>query len=296
MAEQPHRYLALCRPGFESDLAAELSDRAADLGAAGYPQAQPDSGCVFWENLQGDPAPILESGLIFARTFYPLVAAFDDLPERDRIGALWPELKRNGPYTELYLEHADTNDRRELAGFLRGFRKALEPRLRKEGVLRANSSRRLHLYFDDSRHGYIGVSPSRLPLPEGGIQRLRLAPEAPGRSNAAFPRARPAGGAAHRGGPWRGARRLELAAGAPGHQGHRYRPWSPRYPPAGGIPGASRFRRRLHLAPGATGGPGGLRCGGQTGPHAIIDVEMADPGLGPDRLVQSEIADGAPLS
>ncbi|MGI9574096.1 23S rRNA (cytidine(2498)-2'-O)-methyltransferase RlmM [Alloalcanivorax xenomutans] len=182
MAEQPHRYLALCRPGFESDLAAELSDRAADLGAAGYPQAQPDSGCVFWENLQGDPAPILESGLIFARTFYPLVAAFDDLPERDRIGALWPELKRNGPYTELYLEHADTNDRRELAGFLRGFRKALEPRLRKEGLLRSHAGQRLHLYFDDSRHGHIGVSPARLPLPEGGIQRLRLAPEAPSRS------------------------------------------------------------------------------------------------------------------
>ena len=39
-------FLALCRPGFESDLAAELSDRAVDLGVAGYPRTDRDHGYV----------------------------------------------------------------------------------------------------------------------------------------------------------------------------------------------------------------------------------------------------------
>ena len=175
-------YLALCRPGFESDLAAEFSDRAADLGVAGYPRADRDTGVVFWHGQQGSVAPLLETGLIFARTLYPCVAEFDDLPEGDRIGALWPELERLGPFSELYLEHADTNDGRELARFLRGFRKALEPRLRKAGLLKERARQRLHLFFHDSRRGRIGLSPAAVALPEGGLTRLRLAPEAPSRS------------------------------------------------------------------------------------------------------------------
>ena len=175
-------FLALCRPGFESDLAAELSDRCADLGASGYPKTSADSGYVLWNNLQGCPDELLQTGLIFGRSFYPVTASFEDLPEQDRIGALWPELELQGPFSELYLEHADTNAGRELAGFLRGFRKALEPKLRKGGLLRGNADRRLHLFFDDSRHGHIGVSPAEIPLPEGGLTRLRLAAEAPSRS------------------------------------------------------------------------------------------------------------------
>lgn len=176
------RFLALCRPGFESDLAAELTDRCAELGASGFPRATDDSGYVLWSNLQGDPSPLLDSGLIFGRSFYPLTAAFEDLPEHDRIGALWPDLALQAPFAELFLEHADTNASRELARFLRGFRKALEPRLRQGGLLRADAGRRLHLFFSDSRHGHIGVSPARIPLPEGGLTRLRLSPQAPSRS------------------------------------------------------------------------------------------------------------------
>ncbi|HCE41355.1 MAG TPA: 23S rRNA (cytidine(2498)-2'-O)-methyltransferase RlmM, partial [Alcanivorax sp.] len=179
MSSSEEVFLALCRPGFESDLAAELTDRCAELGASGYPRATDDSGYVLWNNLQGDPDALLETGLIFGRSFYPLTAAFEDLPEQDRIGALWPELERQGPFAELFLEHADTNASRELARFLRGFRKALEPRLRKAGLLRDRADRRLHLFFEDSRNGRVGVSPLAVPLPEGGLTRLRLAPEAP---------------------------------------------------------------------------------------------------------------------
>lgn len=175
-------FLALCRPGFESDLAAELNDRAADLGVAGYPRTARNDGLVLWHSQQKTLMPLLETGLIFARTLYPCVTEFQALPENDRIGALWPTLQPLGPFSALYLEHADTNQGRELARFLRGFRKALEPRLRQAGLLKAGAQQRLHLFFQDSRHGFIGFSPSSLPLPEGGVTRLRMAPEAPSRS------------------------------------------------------------------------------------------------------------------
>lgn len=175
-------FLALCRPGFESDLAAELSQRAADSSVAGYPRADKNRGYVLWHGQQGSLAPLMDTGLIFARTLYPCPATFNDLPERDRIGALWPTLKTLGPFSELYLEHADSNEGRELARFLRGFRKALEPRLHKAGVLRRNASQRLHLFFNDSRNGFVGLSPARLPLPESGLVRLKLSSEAPSRS------------------------------------------------------------------------------------------------------------------
>ena len=174
-------FLALCRPGFESDLAAELSDRAVDLGVAGYPRTDRDNGYVLWHSQQGSLMPLLDTGLIFARSLYPCAHAFTELPEADRIGALWPALQQQGPFNELYLEHADTNDGRELARFLRGFRKALEPRLRKGGLLRERAERRLHLFFQDSRNGWLGVSPASLPLPENGVMRLRISPEAPSR-------------------------------------------------------------------------------------------------------------------
>lgn len=175
-------FLALCRPGFESDLAAELSDRAVDLGVAGYPRTDRDNGYVLWHSQQGSMTPLLDTGLIFARSLYLCVSAFTDLPEADRIGALWPALQQQGPFSELYLEHADTNQGRELARFLRGFRKALEPRLRKAGLLRENAGQRLHLFFKDSRNGWLGLSPASLPLPENGLMRLKLAAEAPSRS------------------------------------------------------------------------------------------------------------------
>lgn len=175
-------FLALCRPGFESDLAAELSDRAMDMEVAGYPRADRDTGYALWHGQQGTLMPLLDTGLIFARSLYPCTSVFTDLPEADRIGALWPVLKQQGPFSALYLEHADTNEGRELARFLRGFRKALEPRMGKAGLLRERAERRLHLYFRDSRNGWVGVSPAWLPLPENGVMRLRLSAESPSRS------------------------------------------------------------------------------------------------------------------
>lgn len=182
MSSREEVFLALCRPGFESDLAAEFTQRAVELGVAGYPRADTNRGYVLWYSQQGTVMPLLATGLIFARSLYPCPDSFRDLPKDDRIGALWSSLRALGPFSELFLEHADSNQGRELARFLRGFRKALEPRLRKARLLRTHAKQRLHLFFDDSCNGWIGVSPSDLPLLEGGLMRLRLSSEAPSRS------------------------------------------------------------------------------------------------------------------
>ena len=96
-------FLALCRPGFESDLAAEFTERAADMGVAGYPRADKNKGYVLWYSQQGSVMPLLDTGLVFARSLYPCPDRFEDLPDTDRIGALWPSLRALGPFSELYL-------------------------------------------------------------------------------------------------------------------------------------------------------------------------------------------------
>ncbi|EKF74991.1 putative 23S rRNA C2498 ribose 2'-O-ribose methyltransferase [Alcanivorax hongdengensis A-11-3] len=173
--------LALCRPGFENDLAAEFSFHAGERMVAGYPQASSGSGYVLWHSQQGSLVPVLSQGLIFARTQFLVSAGFEDLSD-DRIGELWPLFEALAPFSELYLEYPDTNEGRELQRFLRGFRKALEPRLRKAGLLRKKAGQRLHLFFSDSRNGWLGSSDADLPLVEAGVLRLKLPAEAPSRS------------------------------------------------------------------------------------------------------------------
>lgn len=177
----PQSLLALCRPGFEAELAAELNHHAAENLVAGYPQARNNSGYVLWHSQQGSLHEVMATGLIFARSLSQMKAPFTELGE-DRIQGLWPLIHEHGPFSELYLEYPDTNEGRELQRFLRGFRKALEPRLRQAGLLKKQAGQRLHLFFIDSRTGWVAVSGSQLPRVEGGVRRLKLPADAPSRS------------------------------------------------------------------------------------------------------------------
>jgi 23S rRNA (cytidine2498-2'-O)-methyltransferase len=133
--------LGLCRPGFENDLAAELNYHAAEQMVGGYPRTVPDSGYVLWHSQQGSMAALLGSGLIFARSLSLAEGQFVDIGD-DRIAELWPLLKQAAPFSEVFLEHPDTNEGREMQRFLRGFRKALEPRLKKAGLLKPGARQR----------------------------------------------------------------------------------------------------------------------------------------------------------
>src|SRR4029078_8544000 len=85
--------LAYCRPGFEPELAAELSERAAVAGFAGYAKTQRNSGYVEFlmspcDSYPADGESLSKSlpyaQLVFARQKMRLFAELDGLDPKDR--------------------------------------------------------------------------------------------------------------------------------------------------------------------------------------------------------------------
>lgn len=175
--------LLLCRPGFESDCAAEMEALSRGAGLSGYARAEQDQGFLIWHTPQQDARRLTPARSVFARTGWPLLTAFGPLPE-DRIQALLSLLREVEPVNELRLEHPDTNEGRGLHPFLKRFRRPLEAALTRQGLLaNGTSGRCLHLFFVDSRHGYVGISEDFGAGPwTNGIPRLKLSGEAPSRS------------------------------------------------------------------------------------------------------------------
>ena len=109
--------LCYCRAGFEPDLAAELTARAAQAGLAGWARTQRDSGFVVFA---GDDAMALSCALpfhelIFARQKLRLLAELRGLDPKDRITPMLEALAnaaaaQPGPsFGELVMEHPDSD-------------------------------------------------------------------------------------------------------------------------------------------------------------------------------------------
>ncbi|MBB1088464.1 23S rRNA (cytidine(2498)-2'-O)-methyltransferase RlmM [Lysobacter sp. SG-8] len=184
-----------CRAGFEPELAAELTARAALLGHAGYARTERDSGFV---QFISDTAPALARALpfaelVFARQKLLRLAELSALDPSDRIAPILAALegaavRRDGqpPFGELQVEHPDSDASRPLSGLARSFGNALRPALRKAGWLSARDvphRPRLHVVFLDGKHALLARSHpgDSAPWP-GGIPRLRMHHEAPSRS------------------------------------------------------------------------------------------------------------------
>jgi 23S rRNA (cytidine2498-2'-O)-methyltransferase len=186
--------LCFCRAGFEPELAAELTERAAEAGFAGYARTQRASGYV--EFVCHDAAALDRAlplrDLIFARQKLLRLADLRELNPTDRIAPILAALEvsaSDGPRTtfgELWVEHPDSDDGKPLAGLSRAFGNALRPALREAGWLsrQDDASRpRLHVVFLDGRHAMLARSDTRDAAPWPlGIPRLRMHPDAPSRS------------------------------------------------------------------------------------------------------------------
>ncbi|MGX5730674.1 23S rRNA (cytidine(2498)-2'-O)-methyltransferase RlmM [Pseudoxanthomonas beigongshangi] len=179
--------LGLCRQGFEPELAAELTERAALAGIAGYARAQRNDGYVVFVVDQGEALdralPWRE--LVFARQKLKVIAELRALDPRDRITPMLAALQGQR-FGDLWVEHPDSDAAKPLAGLARSFGNALRPALRKAGVLSAQEDHRLprlHVVFVQGDHAFLaGTHPrdsSPWPL---GIPRLKLLPDAPSRS------------------------------------------------------------------------------------------------------------------
>lgn len=180
--------LLQCRPGFEGDCAAEITELAAAHGVGGYCRTQPNQGYVLFQPQQADGATLLSelpfARLVFTRQWFQMLAELRDLPEADRAGPIAAAVRAQLPRIGgLWLEYPDTNEGKSLSGFCRKFEPALQRALDAAGVRRADGGPRLHLFLLDSRHLFIGAAPpdNSAPWPMG-IPRLKMPAQAPSRS------------------------------------------------------------------------------------------------------------------
>jgi 23S rRNA (cytidine2498-2'-O)-methyltransferase len=203
--------LAYCRPGFEPELAAELTARAAERDHWGHAATERGSGIARYVCAS---APMLErqlrfDELIYARQKLLGLAQLDGLDPKDRITPLLAALEAarddlvasatravdsgasgsaSMRFGDLVVEHSDSDEGRELAGLARGFGNALRPALRKPGWLTDKEDARkprLHVLLHSGTRMALAVSrvEDSSPWP-GGIPRLRQPPNAPSRSAA----------------------------------------------------------------------------------------------------------------
>ncbi len=191
--------VAYCRPGFESDCAAELQDKTALLGIYGYCQTKPQQGYVIYrcQSEESDHlAKKLElDDLIFTRQFFAILAEVTELPQQDRVSSLQVALLDEDlqqsfaaikPCGDLRVETPDTNLGKELSKFCRKFTVPLRQGLRQiDWLTEKESDRRptVHAFFVSNQEVILGYSYSFNQSPWlMGIPRLRSPSDAPSRS------------------------------------------------------------------------------------------------------------------
>ncbi|UTW07723.1 23S rRNA (cytidine(2498)-2'-O)-methyltransferase RlmM [Pseudomonas benzenivorans] len=176
-----------CRPGFENEVCAEISEHAAHQQVAGYAKAKPSSAYAEFICTEADGAERLMGAVRFNRLIFPRQWArgsFVELPESDRISVLLAHLADVPTCGSLWLEVLDTNDGKELSNFCKKFEAPLRKALAKAGKLVEDPHKpRLLLTFLSGRQVFLGLAEAnnsaQWPM---GIPRLKFPREAPSRS------------------------------------------------------------------------------------------------------------------
>ena len=188
---KPPQLLFACRPGFEKEVAQEITARAGEMGVEGFVKARPDSGFAVFVPHQ--EAMGVELGqhldfqrLVFARQMVRTSELVADLPEADRATPIARAARALGTtFSALWVEMPDTNDGKALSSLTKPLAPHLERALKAAGVAfdDEEAPERLHVFFVGGRACYVGMSAvansSRWPM---GIPRLRASSAAPSRS------------------------------------------------------------------------------------------------------------------
>ena len=171
-----NKIILYCRPGFEKECAAEITDRAAQKEIFGFAKVKENSGYVIFECYQDDQAELLIKQisfrtLIFARQMFVAGDLLANLSTEDRI-------------TPIINVLSGTVDK--AGGFCRKFTVPLRQALRNKRILLKvqNPSRPvIHLLFINNNSCYVGYSLSQNNSPfYMGIPRLKFPADAPSRS------------------------------------------------------------------------------------------------------------------
>jgi len=183
--------IALCRAGFEKETAAELDRFSQELGLTGYVRAKDGTAFVVFESYEGiELAQLMPHcdwhALVFARSLMPWFARVDELPERDRATPIVAATRASGQrFSNVHLEHPDSDATRPLSGFCRRFTEPLTKQLATKGGLRTSRKHlpALHVLFTDERTAWLGAAlPGHAAPWPMGIARLRMPHEAGSRS------------------------------------------------------------------------------------------------------------------
>jgi 23S rRNA (cytidine2498-2'-O)-methyltransferase len=181
--------LAYCRPGFEPELAAELGERAAIAGFPGYARAERNTGYVEFlgvEDGAGLAKALPWSTLIFARQKMRLLADLPGMDPKDRIAPIMDALGGRGRHGDVWVEHPDSDEGKQLAGLARALGNALRPALRKRGLITEKEDPRqprLHVLLLAGDHALLGSADPKDASPWPlGVPRLRAHADAPSRS------------------------------------------------------------------------------------------------------------------
>lgn len=180
-----------CRPGFESECAAEITDRAAEQGHYGYVKTAAGSGWVLFVTQQPQGAAVLVEQLpfrelMFTRQWLASSGLVEELPLQDRVSALLDVARLLPQCGELHIDCPDSAESESLAVLCRKLTSPAAQAMRKAGVLSAKRTAklpRLHLFFVGGDAAYVGIShPRNSARDPGGIPRLRFPAQAPSRS------------------------------------------------------------------------------------------------------------------
>ncbi|UYZ85476.1 23S rRNA (cytidine(2498)-2'-O)-methyltransferase RlmM [Entomomonas sp. E2T0] len=176
-----------CRAGFESEVCAEITDKANTLGIIGYARGKTNN--AYAEFICQDPAQATQlinklpfNDLIFPRQWS--IGQYIELPESDRISTLLNTLENYPTFGSVWLEMLDTNEGKALSNFCRKFEKPLINHLKKSGKLEDDPNKpRLLLTFFTGQKVFVGYAlPNNSAKWPMGIPRLKFPREAPSRS------------------------------------------------------------------------------------------------------------------
>lgn len=177
--------LLTCRQGFESDLAAEIQDKAALCGVFGFVRAKTDAGFVVFEGHEPDAGLKLIRNLpfqdvIFARQWLVVAAHLDEIDPKDRVSPICEALS-SLPFSDIWMSFPDTNEGKSLSRLARKLEGPFAKATGKQ--VRAGADFHGHLFFESGTDIWVGYTPKKNAAPwPMGFPRLRQPPSAPSRS------------------------------------------------------------------------------------------------------------------
>ncbi len=184
-----NQIILLCRPGFEKECAGEIMEFASQHAFPAYIQTSDASAYVSLvssSDLSSRKliAQINFRQLIFTRQWFACDKEKLNLPETNRLPDILKTIKGfDETFADVELDYPDTNEGKSLSKFCKQFRPHLLGALKKNQLLSAHSRWRLHLFFTDSLHVNIGITPVDNSAADSmGIIRLKMPGAAPSRS------------------------------------------------------------------------------------------------------------------